>query len=125
MSAFTIKSTIEQYFLDNWTNTSIKFEGQPLDYTSNDSFIVLKYVGVSNFGFYGTGNHTNGQLQVFCYAKNPVDSYKLSDSVCSFVKCLNLSNDIHTLIPQQQGSAINLDNAFFETFVTVEVNKHS
>jgi hypothetical protein len=125
MSSFKIKSTLEEYLVANWTATPIKFEGMPIDYSSDTSFIVPKYVGVANSGFYGSGKQTNGQLQIFCYAQNPVLAYKLSDTVCTFFKCLDLSNDVHTLIPQQQGSAINLDDGFFEAFVTVEANCYS
>lgn len=124
MSSFKIKSTLEEYFMDNWTQTQIQNDGQTIEYTGIDSFISLKYVAVSNTTYY-SGKKTTGQLQIFCYAKSSTLSYQLSDTVFNFIKCLDLDNDVHTKTPQVQGSAINLDGEFFEVFTFVPVECYS
>ena len=124
MSGFVIKKTLEEHFIDNWTDTPIQHDGQTINYDGVDSFISLKYVAVSNTLYY-SGKKTTGQLQIFCYAKSTSLAYQLSDTVFNFIKCLDLDNDVHTKTPQVQGSAINLDGEFFEVFTFVPVECYS
>jgi len=124
MSSFKIKSTLEQYFIDNWTQTQIQNDGQTIEYTGIDSFISLKYVGIGNKSLLGSQS-TSAQLQIFCYAKSTTLAYKLSDDVATFIKCKDLDNDVHSTVPQQTGSALNLDGEFFEVMIYVPVYCYS
>jgi len=123
------KQTIEQYFIDSWVLTPIQFDGTEIDVSTNDDWISLKYVPVknSNYGMDGTlrgRTKYNGQLQVFCYAKNVPLTYTLADSVLEFLSSRVLASDINVDIGQAQGNAIDTDNNFYEMLVTFEVNNY-
>jgi len=121
-----IKSTLEQYFIDNWTQTQIQFDGVDFDYSNIDSWISLVYTPVENnlIGFDGSSVgriRNNAILKVFCYAKTVPLTYKLSDDVKAFLNGKQFS-DIKVSIGQDRG-ATNLDNGFFEVLTIFEVNK--
>lgn len=122
MGSHTQKANLETYLQSNWTQTTIQFEGVPFNYNGLEKWISLKYVGVSNEAFI-QGQATNGQLQVFCYSKNSPLCHKLADDVSTLLSCKMVS-DVEVSIGQVQGSALNLDNGFFELLVTFEVNQY-
>ena len=125
MSLLNTKAGIEQFFITNWTQTSIQFEGVPFDYSSLTKFISLKFSPISNDQYAYDGSSTGrvnytGQMQVFCYAQNSPLAYKLADDVIAFLS----GKDIGTIeigYGQAEGSAIKLDSGHFEMMVTFRV----
>lgn len=124
------RGTIEKYFYDNWTQTQIQFEGQILDINPLDDFISLKFVPVANNQYAYDGTSTGrievlGDMQVFCYAKNPPKTYILADSVISFLSGKKLGIDVNIEYGQGVGSAKNMDNGFFELLISFKVKSYN
>ena len=129
MGTFNIKASIEQYFIDNWSDTDIQFEGLNFDYSNLDSWISLKYIPVENisYAFDGTYNGRikyNAQLKVFCYAKSVPLAFKLGDDVKTFLNNVSLPNNIEVYIGQDRG-ANDLGNGYFETEAIFKINQFS
>lgn len=121
---YDLKVAIETYFIENWTDTSIQFEGEVFDYEGLDEWISLKFIPVSNdmYAFGGSGQRVvnNSQLQVFCYAKQVPYTYDLMKSVSTFLNSVQLGN-IYFNIGQDR-AVIDLSNGFFEGQTIFEVN---
>lgn len=124
MSTLTIKSSLEQHFIDTWTDTSIQFDGEPFDYELLDNWVSLVYTPAINsqYGFDGTVSGrilSEGVLKVFCYAKNVPLSFDLADNVKAFLNGVNVNN-VEVGIGSDSASS-NLGNGLFEVPVTFPV----
>ena len=125
MASFNVKSTIDKYFQDNWSTTTIQFEGQSLDIAK---MISLQYAPVENVAYGYDGSSTGrieyaGIYKVFCYDTNPVKVMQLADLVKTFLNGKELDNikiDIG-----QDGSANDLENGYYECLVRFSVSEWS
>lgn len=127
MRTLEIREKLEQYFIDNWTQTQIQFEGVAIGIDGIDKWISLVYVPVENktIGFDGTTTgrvRNNGQLKVFCYAKNIQLAVKLADDVKEFLDGKTISNGIVQIGVGQDSGAVDLENSFFEVLVVFEID---
>lgn len=117
MGTLQAKSTIETHFINNWTDTSIQFDGVPFNYESLDSWISIVYSPALNSNITQSGLTTPSMvreavLKVFCYAKTVPLAFSLSDSVQSFINNVQIGNVIVGV--GFDSTANNLQNGFFE-----------
>jgi len=124
MGSYATKMALETYIQANWTQTSVQWEGEPFSTASLSKWISVKYVGVSNEQGFSGRKALNAQLQVFAYTKHPPLSHKLADDISAMLSCLQLG-DIEVRVGQVQGSALKMDNGFYEVLVTFEVDNYS
>lgn len=123
-----IKASLEQYFLSNWTSTPIQFEGIKFDYSGKTNWIslVLAPAFADRYGFDGTATgrvRYVGIQKVFCYAKNPTKAFQLADSVKTFLNGLQIGGSVIDL--GQDGTALDLQNGYFEVVVNFEYSNFS
>jgi hypothetical protein len=128
MATYDIKVALDQYFLDNWSQTSIQFQGQALDTTALDDFISLVYTPSLNDCYGLDGGSVGrieyvGNLKVFCYAKNPTLAYKLADDVKTFLNGVELGNIKVTI--GQDGNANDLENGFYECLCNFPLSEYA
>lgn len=121
MASAETKRSLEQHFIDNWTTTSIQFDGVAFSYTGLTSWISLVYVPAysSQYAFDGTTQGRvleEGVLKVFCYAKSVPLAFQLADSVKTFLNGVVVNNvEVHI---GNDSAASNLGNGFFEVPVS-------
>lgn len=128
MATYNIKTTLDQYFLDNWVATPIQYEGTQLNTNALTEFISLQYAPVYNdqYAFDGT---TTGRInyvglqKVFCYAKTPTKAFQLADSVKTFLNGKQLGN-IYIEVGQDN-PANDLGNNFYEVLITFRLTEWS
>jgi len=124
MGNFSTKSSIETSIKTNWTASTIQWDGVSFSTSGITNWIGVKYIGVSNNQSFGGRSYINAQLQVMCYAKSSPLCFKLADDVSTLLSCKQIG-DIEVRTQQVQGSAVNLDNGYFELMTTFEVEVHS
>lgn len=130
MALLGTKVALETYFINNWTETQIQYEGVPFDYDTLTEWVSLKFVPQQNnsYGFDGSSTgriNYNAQLQVFVYAKQVPLCYALADEILSFLNGVNVGGNVETSVGQVQGSAIQLDNGWYEQMITFDVNNYN
>ena len=124
MGNFSTKSDIETFIKTYWTQTTIQYEGAPFSTSGITKWIGVKYIGVANTQAFSGRKTINAQLQVMCYAKSSPLCFKLADDVTALLNCKQLV-DIEIRTGQIQGSAVNLENGFFELMITFEIDVYS
>lgn len=128
MANYDVKKDLDTYFQNNWTETSIQFQGQQLDTTGLDKFISLIYNPVENDAYGFDGSATGrlkyaGLYKVFCYAKNPTKAFLLADQVKAFFNGKEVGNI--TIGIGQDGSSTDLGIDFEEVLCSFDVSQWS
>lgn len=86
MNLLTLKKEFEQYFFDNYTETSVHWAGDSFDTNEYDEWVFFEYLG-SSIDDCGLDNSTavhNGSIYICCIAETRIRAIELADI------CINL-----------------------------------
>ncbi len=116
-----LKIELEQYFVDNWTETPIQFQGN--DYTApiDNRWIYIEFIPIDR-AIYSMGcpfpySMDTVMLRVYARDTTPTASLSLDDEVRTFIECFQMSSVTATVgdgVPDGLG-IVDLGNSIFET----------
>ena len=134
MSMFNDKNVIDKYFMDNWTDTPISYEGVPFSHPKDGKWIHVAFL-VYDRQVYGMDGRTGrkkdwGKIVVRCYDSSPTLSMRLANKVQLFLECIAITADDGNDIMIDMGisdefGAVDLDNGIFEVQLSFKCIKYN
>ena len=119
MSLAGIKATVEQYFLDNWTDTPIDWAGQAFSVPTDREYISLQFIPFdrTNYAFDSTNGIQKDDtiLKVRSYSNNPQKSYQIQDKVIAFLEGKQFGNTYYRIAKPDGNGAVDMENNIHET----------
>lgn len=117
---YDIKAEIEQYFIDNWINTPIQFQG--VDFDQPNAWISLIFIPIERTANTCGRVMSNAQLKILCYDTNPSMAIKLMDEVNTFFDCKTLTKSYSGAGNADGLGIIDLLNNTYEVATLYEIN---
>jgi len=117
MSLASIKTNTEQYILDNWTETPIFWDTQPV---AGTDAILVKFSQVDR-DVYGLGDGSGSgrkidytAMAIFFYGSNTLKALQYIDSMNTLLECYEFDNTIYSVGKPDGSGGLDLDNGVVE-----------
>lgn len=122
MSHTDLRTRIESYISNNWSDTDVEFENVPFDVSKHNEYIsvYLREGQSEQFSLGTTGSYTTpGAIIISVFVKKDTGTARcrqIADAVSDMFRGLKLGSIVF-YVPQ--GSPINSNTVFFQFNVTV------
>lgn len=127
---FKYKKDIDRYFMENWHNSAIQFDGASFNMPQNNRWISVKLIPLQRdlIGMDGQGGRKSStlQLQVLCYDTSATQSYALAQEVMEWLECreIDAGNGTKLKVGLAEGDgngAVPLENGIYETMIQFDI----
>lgn len=119
MGLAEIKSTVEQFFLDNWIDSPIDWNGEDFEVPTDKEYISLQFIPFdrNKYAFDGTNGRSKDDtmLKVRSYSNNPQKSFQLQDKVILFLEDQQFGNTYYRIAKPDGNGAVDFENDIYET----------